>query len=194
MAALKGDKTLAELAEVRPPCQSDYAMEEPVAPGRHGRVSDACRATQTGRTQRQDMQRPRSGSSRWKMIFGRRARSHRRCGESEMIDRDHELPISAKPKLVNISRSCHRPAPGRTSLPKPVSDDDTAVMRRIDELHLNFPFARRPDVARHASAGGHRDQAQKHVNTLMRRWASPRSTASATPVRRIPSTGSIRTC
>jgi hypothetical protein len=37
--------------------------------------------------------------------------------------------------LLNISRS------NVYYLPKPVSEADLAVMRRIDELHLNYPFA-----------------------------------------------------
>ena len=51
-----------------------------------------------------------------------------------MIDATHELPISRQAELVNISRS------NIYYLPRPVSDADLAMMRRIDELHLNYPF------------------------------------------------------
>ena len=52
-----------------------------------------------------------------------------------MIDRTHELPLSMQAKVLKLSRSClyYRP--------RPVSPADLAIMRRIDELHLDFPFA-----------------------------------------------------
>ena len=52
-----------------------------------------------------------------------------------MIDRAHDLPISQQAKALNISRG------SVYYLPRPVSASDLALMRRIDELHLEFPFA-----------------------------------------------------
>lgn len=52
-----------------------------------------------------------------------------------MIDRGHDLPISRRARLVNISRG------SAYYRPKPVSDGDLKLMRRIDELHLELPFA-----------------------------------------------------
>jgi putative transposase len=52
-----------------------------------------------------------------------------------MIDRGHALSITRQAKALNISRS------GIYTLPRPVSDADLALMRRIDELHLDYPFA-----------------------------------------------------
>lgn len=52
-----------------------------------------------------------------------------------MIDRCHDLPIQRQAELVNISRgSAYYTA-------KPVSDGDLRLMRRVDELHLEVPFA-----------------------------------------------------
>ena len=51
-----------------------------------------------------------------------------------MIDRDHDLPVTRQAKLLNISRGTVY------YLPRPVADTDLAVMRRIDELHLEHPF------------------------------------------------------
>jgi putative transposase len=52
-----------------------------------------------------------------------------------MIDRNHDLPIIEQAKALGISRgSVHHP-------PRPVSAAAPAVMRRMDELHLEFPFA-----------------------------------------------------
>src|ERR1035437_3543357 len=52
-----------------------------------------------------------------------------------MIDATHELPISRQAELMGLSRS------NVYYLPRPVSAIDLAVMRRIDELHLNHPLA-----------------------------------------------------
>ena len=52
-----------------------------------------------------------------------------------MIDRSHALPLSRQAEELGISRS---------SLyydPQAVSAADLALMRRMDELHLEFPFA-----------------------------------------------------
>ena len=52
-----------------------------------------------------------------------------------MIDRSHALPITSQAKALNISRS------GIYCLPRAVPAADLAIMRRMDELHLDFPFA-----------------------------------------------------
>lgn len=52
-----------------------------------------------------------------------------------MIDRDHELPVSRQAGLLGISRG------SVYYLPRPTPDADLALMRRIDELHLDYPFA-----------------------------------------------------
>ena len=51
-----------------------------------------------------------------------------------MIDCDHELSIIGQAKLLNISRDTVY------YLPRPVSPVDLALMRRMDELHLEHPF------------------------------------------------------
>jgi putative transposase len=52
-----------------------------------------------------------------------------------MIDPTHDLPVTRQAELLQISRS------NVYYLPQPVSEADLVLMRRIDELHLNFPFA-----------------------------------------------------
>jgi putative transposase len=52
-----------------------------------------------------------------------------------MIDRGHDLPVVQQAKALGISRGCVY------YLPRPVPDSDLAVMRRMDELHLELPFA-----------------------------------------------------
>jgi putative transposase len=52
-----------------------------------------------------------------------------------MIDREHGLPITQQAKSLGISRG------SVYYLPRPVSPADLAIMRRMDELHLELPFA-----------------------------------------------------
>ena len=52
-----------------------------------------------------------------------------------MIDRKHDLPISRQAEVLRISRG------SVYYLPRPVSAADLAIMRRLDRLHLEFPFA-----------------------------------------------------
>ena len=52
-----------------------------------------------------------------------------------MIDREHELPLVRQAQLLRLSRS---------SLyyePRAVPEAELAIMRRIDALHLDYPFA-----------------------------------------------------
>jgi putative transposase len=79
-----------------------------------------------------------------------------------MIDRTHDLPISQQAKVLNISRGV------AYYKPRPISSEDLALMRRIDELHLERPFAGarmlRDFLGREGIAVGRR-----HVATLMKR-------------------------
>jgi len=52
-----------------------------------------------------------------------------------MIDRGHELPLTRQASLLKLSRS------SLYYQSRPVTPADLAVMRRIDELHLDYPFA-----------------------------------------------------
>jgi hypothetical protein len=52
-----------------------------------------------------------------------------------MIDREHDLPLTRQAEVLRISRG------SVYYLPRPVPDADLAIMRRLDRLHLEFPFA-----------------------------------------------------
>ncbi|WP_410483012.1 IS3 family transposase [Sphingobium sp. KCTC 72723] len=52
-----------------------------------------------------------------------------------MIDRSHALPLTRQARELGMSRG------SVYYLPKPVSVADLGTMRRIDELHMEFPFA-----------------------------------------------------
>jgi len=52
-----------------------------------------------------------------------------------MIDRGHDLPLVRQVELLRLSRST------LYYEPRPVPATELAIMRRIDELHLDYPFA-----------------------------------------------------
>ena len=52
-----------------------------------------------------------------------------------MTNRDHRLSLTRQADLLGISRG------SLYYRPQPVSADDLALMRRIDELHMDYPFA-----------------------------------------------------
>jgi putative transposase len=79
-----------------------------------------------------------------------------------MIDRSHDLSITRQAELLGFSRG------SVYYLPRPVSEGDMRLMRRLDELHLEHPFmgARmlRDQLLREGLQVGRR-----HVTTLMQR-------------------------
>ena len=79
-----------------------------------------------------------------------------------MIDAAHDLPVARQAEVLDLSRSSvyYRP--------RPVSPEDLALMRRIDELHLERPFAGSRmlrDFLEHEGVAVGR----RHVATLMKR-------------------------
>jgi putative transposase len=76
-----------------------------------------------------------------------------------MIDRGHELSVTKQAEVVGIARSTVY------YLPRAASAADLALMRRIDELHLEFPFA----GARRLLAADGSKVGRRHVKTLMLR-------------------------
>lgn len=81
-----------------------------------------------------------------------------------MIDRSHDLPIRRQAELVNISRgSAYYKA-------RPVSEGDLKLMHRVDELHLELPFAGARMLRDLLRAEGVA-VGRKHMTTLMRRMA-----------------------
>jgi putative transposase len=79
-----------------------------------------------------------------------------------MIDRGHALSVTKQAEAAGLARSTVY------YLPRVASPADLALMRQLDELHLEFPFAgarmlRRLLAARGSKAG------RRHIRTLMQR-------------------------
>lgn len=79
-----------------------------------------------------------------------------------MIDRDHALALTRQAKLLKLSRgSLYYQA-------RPVPAADLAIMRRIDELHLDYPFAG-SRMLRDLLRGEGVTIGREHVATMMKR-------------------------
>jgi putative transposase len=100
-----------------------------------------------------------------------------------MIDREHKLPIKRQAEVLSISRGT------AYYKPRPVSERDLLLMRKLDELHLNYPFAgsrmlcgllRQQDV----------EAGRLHIGTLMKKMGieaiyRKRNTSKPAPGHRI---------
>jgi putative transposase len=95
-----------------------------------------------------------------------------------MIDREHDLPITKQVKVLHISRG------SVYYLPRPVSASDLEVMRRLDRLHLEHPFAGSRMLHGLLIGEGYKI-GRRHVKTLMKRmgiealYRRPRTTKPA---------------
>ncbi len=79
-----------------------------------------------------------------------------------MIDRNHELPLSRQCEILQLARST------AYYQPQPISTEDLALMRRIDELHLEMPYAGARMLSRILKREG-KSIGRKRVKTLMQR-------------------------
>ena len=78
-----------------------------------------------------------------------------------MIDKDHPLPVTQRCRLLDVARSTayYRPAS--------VSEEDLALMRLIDEIHLQWPFYGSRRIRDELQERGHPVN-RKRVQRLMR--------------------------
>lgn len=79
-----------------------------------------------------------------------------------MIDRDHALPLTRQAEALAISRG------SVYYEPQPVSEADLALMKLIDRLHLDYPFAGSRMLRDMLNLRGIQ-VGRRHVRTLMRR-------------------------
>ncbi len=81
-----------------------------------------------------------------------------------MIDRSHALPVTRQARELGISRG------SVYYLPRPTSVADLTIMRRLDELHMDFPFAGSRMLRDLLAAEGVK-VGRLHVSTLMKKMA-----------------------
>src|SRR5947208_15222553 len=102
------------------------------------------------------------GAERRDQFFRRRAHQRGIAERKAMIDRGHDLPITQQAQVLRISRG------SVYYLPRPVPEADLALMRRLDRLHLEYPFAGSRMLQGLLAAEGCRS-GRRHVKTLMQR-------------------------
>ena len=79
-----------------------------------------------------------------------------------MIDREHPLPLTRQSEILELSRS---------SLyyeAVPVSDRDLELMRRIDEIHMKYPYMGSRSIRDQLQDKGY-EVGRQHVSTLMKK-------------------------
>jgi transposase InsO family protein len=81
-----------------------------------------------------------------------------------MIDRSHALPIKQQARELGISRG------SVYYLSRPTSPTDLAIVRRLDQLHMDFPFAGSRMLRDLLAAEGVK-VGRLHVSTLMKKMA-----------------------
>jgi putative transposase len=95
-----------------------------------------------------------------------------------MVEPEHALSIRRQCGLLEVSRS------GWYYAPEPVSEEDLALMRRIDELHLSLPFFGSRRLSQELRGEG-RIVNRKHVQRLMQRMGlvalAPQPPATSEP-------------
>jgi putative transposase len=95
-------------------------------------------------------------------FFRRRAHQGGIAERKAMIDRESKLSISRQAALLGVSRG------SVYYLPKPVSARDLDIMKRLDKLHLKYPFMGARMLRDQLNDQGIKI-GRKHVKTLMQR-------------------------
>ncbi|MGH9807840.1 MAG: IS3 family transposase [Terriglobia bacterium] len=163
LAAVKGDRTIAQLAEqfdVHPNQVTTWKAQL------ESKAVDAFGAGNAGAEQPAiDVKSLHAKIGELTLENGFFRRSAHQGGIAErkaMIDREHELSITRQAEVLKISRG------SVYYLPRPVPDADLAIMRHLDRLHLEFPFAGSRMLRGLLALQGHKI-GRRHVKTLMKR-------------------------
>ena len=137
LEALRGDKTIQEIATKHKVHPNQVSTWKRQAIDGLGDVFLGWRRSGAfgSRVRDQGVARQDRGADRGQRFFGQRAQAMSRGDRKAMMRRDHPaLSLSRQCKVLSISRSSFYYAP------KGESPENLALMRRIDELFLKYPF------------------------------------------------------
>ncbi|WP_458646289.1 IS3 family transposase [Klebsiella quasipneumoniae] len=142
LAAIRGEQTLVELSQQFDVHANQIKQwKDQLLEGATGVFGDETKAEPSGPTIDVKTLHAKIGELTLENDFYPVRSARRDCWAKEMIDREHKLSVVRQAKLLGFSRG------SVYYLPRPVSDGDLALMRRIDELH-RLPLCRKSDVAR----------------------------------------------
>jgi putative transposase len=164
LAAVKGDGTLAELAQqfdIHPNQITQWKRQ--LLDGAAGVFGSEARGEHAGPAVDLTVLHAKTRELTLEIdLLGRRVRQSGFAERKAMIDRSHALPITRQAKVLNVSRGSvyYRP--------RPPSAADLALMRRMNELRLEFPFAGSRTLRKLLIAEGFQT-GRRHVTTLMKR-------------------------
>lgn len=187
LAAIRGEQTLVELSQQFDVHANQIKQwKDQLLKGATGVFGDEAKAEPAGPTVDVKTLHAKIGELTLENDFIRCARLGGIAGLKEMIDLQHKLSVVRQAKLLGFSRG------SVYYLPRPVSDGDLALMRRIDELHLDYPFAgsrRLQGLLR----GEGLETGRQHVATLMKKMGIEAITVARTRRNRHLGTKSIPT-
>ncbi|WP_188825379.1 IS3 family transposase [Brucella endophytica] len=137
LAAIRGEQTLVELSQQFDVHANQIKQwKDQLFEGATGVFGDEAKTEPAGPTVDVKTLHAKIGELTLENDFlGRSARQGGIAGRKEMIDRSHKLSVARQAKLLGFSRGSVYYSP------RSVSDVDLALMRRIDALHLDYPFA-----------------------------------------------------
>jgi putative transposase len=136
LVAVKGEKTLAELAQqfdVHPNQITDWKAR--LLEGAAGLFGSDLSRPDAPPTADLTVLHAKIGADTGEGFFGRSAQQGRPAERKAMIDREHDLPLVRQAELLKLSRS------SLYYKGRPVRAATLAIMRRIDERHLEYPLA-----------------------------------------------------
>ncbi|WP_430259418.1 IS3 family transposase [Neorhizobium sp. IRS_2294] len=164
LAAIRGEQTLVELSQQFDVHANQIKQwKDQLLEGATGVFGDEAKAEPAGPTVDVKTLHAKIGELTLENDFlGRSARQGGIAERKEMIDREHKLSVVRQAKLLGFSRGSVYYSP------RPVSDGDLALMRRIDELHLDYPFAG-SRMLQGLLRGEGLETGRLHVATLMKK-------------------------
>nr|WP_181411553.1 IS3-like element ISKpn11 family transposase [Escherichia coli] len=164
LAAIRGEQTLVELSQQFDVHANQIKQwKDQLLDGATGVFGDEAKAEPAGPTVDVKTLHAKIGELTLENDFlGRSARQSGIAGRKEMIDRTHKLSVARQARLLGFSRGSVYYSP------RQVSDGDLDLMRRIDELHLDYPFAG-SRMLQGLLRGEGTEVGRLHVATLMKK-------------------------